>query len=55
VGDTCSERHVAKDTPGLFGDWVIHKAGFRAPKLVELTRLQAWTLKPATSGRRLLA
>jgi hypothetical protein len=45
------ERHVAKDTPGLFGEWVIHKAGFRAPKLVELARLQAWTLKPATPGR----
>ena len=41
------ERHVAKDTPGLFGNWIVHKAGFRAPKLVELARLQAWTLKPA--------
>jgi hypothetical protein len=40
-------RHVAADTPGLFGGWVIHKEGFRAPKLVELARLQAWTLKPA--------
>ncbi len=45
------ERHLAKDTPGLFGDWVIHKAGFRAPKLVELARLQAWTLKAATPVR----
>jgi len=43
------ERHVAKDTPGLFGNWIVHKAGFRAPKLVELARLQAWTLKPATA------
>lgn len=42
------ERHLARDTPGLFGNWIIHKAGFRAPKLVELARLQAWTLKPAT-------
>ena len=42
------ERHVAQDTPGLFGGWVIHKAGFRAPHLMELARLQAWTLKPAT-------
>lgn len=41
------ERHVAKNTPGLFGGWVIHKSGFRAPKLMELARLQAWTLKPA--------
>ncbi len=41
------ERHVAEDTPGLFGGWVIHKEGFRAPKLMGLARLQAWTLKPA--------
>jgi hypothetical protein len=39
--------HVAEDTPGLFGGWVIHKAGFRAPKILEVARLQAWTLKPA--------
>lgn len=39
--------HVAKDTPGLFGGWVIHREGFRAPKLLEVARLQAWTLKPA--------
>lgn len=44
------ERHVAKSTPDLFGGWVIHKAGFQAPKLMELARLQAWTLKPATAG-----
>ena len=40
-------RHIAEDTPKLFGDWVIHKAGFRAPKILEVARLQAWTLKPA--------
>jgi hypothetical protein len=40
-------RYVAKDTPGLFGGWVIHKEGFRAPKILEVARLQAWTLKPA--------
>jgi peptidoglycan/xylan/chitin deacetylase (PgdA/CDA1 family) len=42
-----TERHIAKDTPRLYGDWVIHKEGFRAPKLLEVARLQAWTLKPA--------
>lgn len=42
-------RHVAEDTPGLFGGWIIHKEGFRAPKLMGLARLQAWTLKPALS------
>ena len=41
------EKHVAEDTPDLFGGWIIHKADFRAPKLMELARLQAWTLKPA--------
>ena len=41
------ERHIAKDTPGLFGGWVIHKDAFRAPKILEVARLQAWTLKPA--------
>ena len=40
-------RHVAADTPELFGDWIIHKEGFRAPKILEQARLQAWTLKPA--------
>ena len=40
-------RHVAEDTPGLFGGWIIHKEGFRAPKILEQARLQAWTLKPA--------
>jgi hypothetical protein len=42
-----TERHVAADTPGLYGGWVIHPEGFRAPRIVEQTRLQAWTLKPA--------
>jgi len=40
-------RHVAAETPDLFGGWIIHKEGLRAPKLMELARLQAWTLKPA--------
>jgi hypothetical protein len=40
-------RQVAADTPGLFGGWIIHKEGFRAPNILELARLQAWTLKPA--------
>ncbi len=40
-------RYVAQDTPGLFGGWIIHKEGFRAPRIVEIAQLQAWTLKPA--------
>jgi len=42
--------HVAKDTPDLFGGWVIHPAGFRAPMILEVARLQTWTLKPAIRG-----
>jgi len=42
-----TERFVAKDSPELFGGWVIHPPGFRAPRVMELARLQAWTLKPA--------
>jgi hypothetical protein len=42
-----SARRVAEDTPGLFGGWIIHRENFRAPKVMEVARLQAWTLKPA--------
>ena len=41
------ERCVAKDTPELFGGWIIHKEGFRAPRILEVARQQTWTLKPA--------
>ncbi len=40
-------RRIAQDTLNLFGGWVIHKTGFRAPKILEVARQQAWTLKPA--------
>jgi hypothetical protein len=46
-----TERHVADDTPDLFGGWIIHPEGFRAPRIVELAKLQAWTLKPAERAR----
>ena len=39
-------RYVADDAPELW-DWVIFPPGFRAPRLMGLARLQAWTLKPA--------
>ncbi len=38
--------YVTKDAEKTFG-WVIHPQGFRAPELLEIARLQAWTLKPA--------
>jgi len=45
-----TERYVAEDTPDLFAGWIIHPEGFRAPRIVEMAKLQAWTLKPAESA-----
>jgi hypothetical protein len=41
---------VAKDSPKLCG-WIICPEGVHAPQLMELARLQAWTLKPAMLNR----
>jgi hypothetical protein len=41
-----TEQYVADDTPDLFGGWIIHPEAFRAPRIVQLGKLQAWTLKP---------
>ncbi|HKE05028.1 MAG TPA: hypothetical protein VKE91_13285, partial [Blastocatellia bacterium] len=45
-GRFTADRYVAEDSPRLWG-WVIFPEGFHAPKIIELARLQAWTLKPA--------
>jgi hypothetical protein len=45
-GRFTADRYVAEDSPGLWG-WVIFPEGFHAPHIMELARLQAWTLKPA--------
>ncbi len=45
-GNFTADKYVADDDPKIF-NWVIHPAGFHAPKLMELAKLQAWTLKPA--------
>jgi hypothetical protein len=39
-------HYVSADDPKLWG-WVIFPPGFRAPAMMELARLQAWTVKPA--------
>jgi len=39
-------EYVSKEPAEAF-DWVIHPKDFRAPELLDLARLQAWTLKPA--------
>jgi hypothetical protein len=39
-------QFVAKDSVSIW-NWPIFPAGFHSPHLMELARLQAWTLKPA--------
>ncbi len=49
-GRLTADRYVAQDSPQLW-NWPIFPDGFRAPRLMELARLQAWTLKPAIARR----
>jgi hypothetical protein len=39
-------RHIATDAARSY-NWVIHPPGFAPQELLDLARLQAWTLKPA--------
>ena len=50
AGQFTADRYVAADSPALWG-WVIFPEGFHAPHIMELARLQAWTLKPAVLQR----
>ena len=45
-GDLEMEKYVSTEAGRSF-DWPIHPEGFSAPQLLEMARLQAWTLKPA--------
>ncbi|HEV8132050.1 MAG TPA: hypothetical protein VGQ81_12415 [Acidobacteriota bacterium] len=45
-GNLTASRYIADDSPQLFS-WVILPEGFHAPRVMELAKLQAWTLKPA--------
>lgn len=38
---------VVKSSPKVFGGWIIHRENFEAPKVLDVARLQSWTLKPA--------
>lgn len=40
-------RHVIRNSPKVYGGWIIHRENFEAPKILDVARLQAWTLKPA--------
>jgi hypothetical protein len=45
------ERYFATDPVKPF-NWIIHPNGFSGAHLLELGRLQGWTLKPAKLGQR---
>lgn len=45
MGKLAIEDHVTRDAARAY-NWVIHPAGFAPERLLELARLQAWTLKP---------
>ncbi len=45
-GHFTSDRYVGEDSEKLWS-WPIFPDGFHAPRIMELARLQAWTLKPA--------
>jgi hypothetical protein len=45
-GELEAKKFVADDAPRLWG-WVIFPKDFNAPGMMELAKLQAWTIKPA--------
>ena len=49
-GHYAADRYVAEDSIELWS-WPIFPEGFHAPRIMELARLQAWTLKPAMRAR----
>lgn len=50
AGNFTSDKHVTADSTKLW-DWPIFPENFHAPRIMELGRLQAWTLKPALRQR----
>ena len=46
-GELEAKKYVADDSPGLWG-WVIFPKDFNAPHMMEIAKLQSWTIKPAT-------
>lgn len=49
-GQADFERRIGRDAARLY-NWVIHPEGFAPESLLEMARLQAWTLKPARLRR----
>ena len=44
--ELAAAQWVAKDSPSIW-EWPIFPPGFHSEHLMELARLQAWTIKPA--------
>ncbi len=53
-GDLAFEKRIATDA-GKAYNWVIHTKGYAPEELLELARLQSWTLKPALLRTRIPA
>jgi hypothetical protein len=50
-GELEAKQYVADDSPRLWG-WVIFPKGFDAPRMMEIAKLQSWTIKPAALRRQ---
>jgi hypothetical protein len=50
-GELTAKKYVADDSPRLWG-WVVFPDGFHAPRMMEVAKLQAWTIKPALLRKR---
>ncbi len=50
-GELTAKKYVADDSPRLWG-WVVFPDGFGAPRMMEVAKLQAWTIKPALLRNR---
>ena len=49
-GELTAAELVRDDAPGRW-DWVIFPEGFHAPRLMDVAKLQSWTIKPARLRR----
>lgn len=45
-GELEAKKYAKADSPDLWG-WVVFPDGFNAPHMMELAKLQTWTMKPA--------
>jgi peptidoglycan/xylan/chitin deacetylase (PgdA/CDA1 family) len=50
-GQLEAEKYVADNAPRLWG-WVIFPEDFDAPRMMEIAKLQAWTIKPAVLRKK---